>query len=71
MVYEYGGGAFFTPYVLALSLVGILLLVLEIALGQYYETGGEMAQLNRISTYHVFAIKMRNLASSLLCPSFC
>jgi len=39
LVYEYGGGAFFIPYVLALLLIGIPLLVLEFALGQYYETG--------------------------------
>jgi SNF family Na+-dependent transporter len=39
LVYEYGGGAFFIPYVLALFLIGIPILVLEIALGQYYQTG--------------------------------
>lgn len=39
LVYEYGGGAFFIPYVLALIFVGIPILVLEIAFGQYYETG--------------------------------
>lgn len=42
LVYEYGGGAFFIPYALALFLIGIPILVLEIALGQYYETGGAL-----------------------------
>jgi solute carrier family 6 GABA transporter-like protein 1 len=33
------GGAFFIPYVLALLVVGLPVLILEIALGQYYQTG--------------------------------
>jgi hypothetical protein len=36
---DYGGGAFFIPYLLALFLIGIPLLILEIGLGQYYQTG--------------------------------
>lgn len=39
LVFEYGGGAFFIPYVAALVFVGIPILVLEIGLGQYYQTG--------------------------------
>jgi len=34
LVYKYGGGAFFIPYLLALVVIGIPMLVLEIALGQ-------------------------------------
>lgn len=36
---DYGGGAFFIPYLMALFLIGIPLLILEISLGQYYQTG--------------------------------
>jgi solute carrier family 6 GABA transporter-like protein 1 len=39
LAYKYGGGAFFIPYILALFLVGIPLLVLEFAMGQYYQMG--------------------------------
>jgi len=39
LAYEYGGGAFFIPYLLALFVIGIPLLILELALGQYYRTG--------------------------------
>lgn len=36
---SYGGGAFFIPYLMALFLIGIPLLILEVSLGQYYQTG--------------------------------
>jgi SNF family Na+-dependent transporter len=36
---DYGGGAFFIPYVMALFIIGLPVLVLEISLGQYYQTG--------------------------------
>jgi len=39
LVYSYGGGAFFVPYVLSLVFIGLPILILEIALGQYYESG--------------------------------
>ena len=36
---QYGGGAFFVPYLMALFIVGLPVLILEIALGQYHQTG--------------------------------
>mmetsp|Transcript_17843 Transcript_17843/g.40939 ORF Transcript_17843/g.40939 Transcript_17843/m.40939 type:complete len:677 (+) Transcript_17843:120-2150(+) len=36
---EYGGGAFFIPYIMALCLLGIPLAILEIGFGQYFQTG--------------------------------
>lgn len=36
---EYGGGAFFIPYLMALALLGIPLAILEIGFGQYFQTG--------------------------------
>ena len=39
LVARYGGGAFFVPYLLALFLIGIPILILEISLVQFYQTG--------------------------------
>jgi solute carrier family 6 GABA transporter-like protein 1 len=36
---QYGGGAFFIPYLMALFFVGIPLAILEIGFGQYFQTG--------------------------------
>jgi solute carrier family 6 GABA transporter-like protein 1 len=36
---DYGGGAFFIPYLMALFIVGLPVLILEISLGQYYQAG--------------------------------
>ena len=39
LAYDYGGGAFFVPYLLALFLIGIPLLLLEVAMGQHKRLG--------------------------------
>lgn len=39
LAYKYGGGAFFIPYLMALFFIGIPILIMEIALGQYYQAG--------------------------------
>ena len=36
---DYGGGAFFVPYLMALFILGIPLAILEIGFGQYFQTG--------------------------------
>lgn len=36
---DYGGGAFFIPYLMALFVIGLPVLILEIALGQYHQAG--------------------------------
>ena len=36
---DFGGGAFFIPYLLAFFLVGLPTLILEISLGQVYQSG--------------------------------
>ena len=36
---DYGGGAFFIPYVMAFFLIGLPTLILEISLGQCYQVG--------------------------------
>lgn len=39
LAYDFGGGAFFIPYLLALFLIGIPILMLEVSVGQFYQTG--------------------------------
>lgn len=39
LAFKHGGGAFFIPYILALFIIGIPILILEITIGQFYQTG--------------------------------
>eukprot|EP00922_Rhytidocystis_sp_ex-Travisia-forbesii_P070708 GHVS01105574.1.p1 GENE.GHVS01105574.1~~GHVS01105574.1.p1 ORF type:complete len:894 (-),score=185.23 GHVS01105574.1:327-3008(-) len=48
LCFEYGGGAFFIPYVVALFFIGIPLLTLELAIGQCFQ-GGHLVAFNRLS----------------------
>ena len=57
LAYSYGGGAFFIPYILALFLIGIPVLFLEIALGQYFQRGD-------VSVFAVFHKRMRGVGVS-------
>ena len=49
LAYEYGGGAFFIPYTMALFLIGLPLLLLEISLGQHMQKGdiGVLGSINK------------------------
>jgi SNF family Na+-dependent transporter len=50
LVYNYGGGAFFLPYILAaLVVVGIPLLIQEVRMGQYFRAGdvGVSSSINK------------------------
>lgn len=49
LVAKYGGGAFFVPFFLALFIIGLPILILEIALGQAYQTGdmGAFGSMNK------------------------
>lgn len=48
LCYEYGGGAFFIPYLVALFFIGIPLLTLEFAIGQCFQ-GGHLVAFNHLS----------------------
>lgn len=61
LAYQYGGGAFFIPYILALFFIGIPILFLEISLGQYYQRGD-------VSVFASFHKRMRGVGlSSIIC----
>jgi solute carrier family 6 GABA transporter-like protein 1 len=50
LAYEYGGGAFFLPYLLALFFIGIPFLVQEVAMGQHLRTS-DVGVTNNISKH--------------------
>lgn len=61
LAYDYGGGAFFIPYLFALFVVGIPMLFLEILLGQVYQRGD-------ISVFAVCHKRMRGVGvASVAC----
>eukprot|EP00177_Eucheuma_denticulatum_P007827 GFKZ01014247.1.p1 GENE.GFKZ01014247.1~~GFKZ01014247.1.p1 ORF type:complete len:634 (+),score=57.27 GFKZ01014247.1:285-2186(+) len=49
LAFTFGGGAFFIPYLLALFVIGIPVLILEVTVGQYYQTGdaGAFGRVNK------------------------
>lgn len=61
LVFEYGGCAFFIPYLLALFFIGLPILVLEISLGQYY-VGGDV---------QIFATIHKRIAGVGVCSVAC
>eukprot|EP00545_Synedropsis_sp_CCMP1620_P011504 CAMPEP_0119008526 /NCGR_PEP_ID=MMETSP1176-20130426/3760_1 /TAXON_ID=265551 /ORGANISM="Synedropsis recta cf, Strain CCMP1620" /LENGTH=674 /DNA_ID=CAMNT_0006960877 /DNA_START=57 /DNA_END=2081 /DNA_ORIENTATION=+ len=60
---DYGGGAFFIPYLMALFFIGIPLLILEISLGQYYQTGD-------VGVFGSFHYRYRGVGVSSVACSF-
>lgn len=63
LAYEYGGGAFFIPYLLAIVLIGIPLLFLELVLGQVYQRGN-------ISAFAVCHKRMRGVGVASIASNF-
>lgn len=61
---DYGGGAFFIPYILALFVVGLPVLTLEVALGQFYQTGN-------VGCFGSFHKRYRGVGMSGCALAFC
>jgi len=64
LAYSYGGGAFFIPYLIALFFIGIPLLILEVALGQFYRTGD-------IGAFGGLNTRLRGVGVGSLTCSYC
>eukprot|EP00571_Detonula_confervacea_P010676 CAMPEP_0172306670 /NCGR_PEP_ID=MMETSP1058-20130122/7696_1 /TAXON_ID=83371 /ORGANISM="Detonula confervacea, Strain CCMP 353" /LENGTH=665 /DNA_ID=CAMNT_0013018635 /DNA_START=380 /DNA_END=2377 /DNA_ORIENTATION=+ len=60
---DYGGGAFFVPYLLALFFVGIPILILEIGFGQFFQTGD-------VNVFGGFHPRFRGVGVASVCCGF-
>jgi len=60
---DYGGGAFFIPYLLALFVVGLPLLILEISLGQMLQTGN-------VGVFGRFHARFRGVGMGSVCCAY-
>jgi len=63
LAFRHGGGAFFIPYLMALFLIGLPILILEISLGQYYQT-------SVVGVYGSMHKKLRGIGVSSVLLSF-
>lgn len=60
---DYGGGAFFVPYLMALFLVGIPILILEVGFGQFFQTGD-------VNVFGGFHPRFRGVGVASVCCGF-
>jgi SNF family Na+-dependent transporter len=60
---DYGGGAFFIPYLLAISIVGLPVMILEVSLGQFYQTGN-------VGVYGAYHPRFRGVGMACVACSF-
>ena len=64
---EYGGGAFFIPYLVALLVIGFPLTILEIGFGQYFQTG-DIGVFGKM-IWNLNSYLLTNLSDALSSPS--
>lgn len=60
---DYGGGAFFIPYIMAFFLIGLPVLILEISLGQTQQTGN-------VGVFGYFHPRMRGVGMASVACAF-
>lgn len=61
---DYGGGAFFVPYLMALFLIGIPILILEISLGQVRKQSWSLLSTYAVLYLYQSSIKLETLEFS-------